>query len=142
MDCVNLKREFGKTYRVRYEESYYAEYGPNARVEAPWLMVIPCRNGYICPLGGRDLVACTNHLGPVANVLKSLPFTRMAQDGDDGCNIQFDVKHFDEVARIMKPRRRRRLSPEERAKRIKRLQEYWAHKGQVRPLREPRTVTA
>ncbi len=35
MDCVNLKREFGREFRVQYEESYYAEYGTDARVEAP-----------------------------------------------------------------------------------------------------------
>ena len=137
MDCVNLKREFGETYRVRYEESYYAEYGPTARKEDPWLMVIPCRNGCICPAGGRDLVACTNHLGPVANLLKALPFARMVQDGDDGSNVVFDVDHFEEVARIMKPRKRRRLSPEEKAIRTKRLQEYWANKDQVRTLTGP-----
>ena len=142
MDCVDLKREFGKEYRVRYEESYYAEYGPNARVEVPELMIIPCRNGQICPWGGRDLVACTDRLGPVANTLMALPFTTIAQEGSDGVNVAFDLKHFEEVARIMKPRRRRRLSPAERAKRTRRLREYWAHNRQVRTPTEPNDTAA
>lgn len=137
MNCVNLKKMFGKRYRVRYEESYWAEHGENARVEDPWLMVIPCRNGHISPWGGFNLVASTNHLGPVANALKRLPFTTMIREGDDGCDVLFDIQHVDAVLQVMKPRKRRRLSPEERAKRTKRLHEYWANKTQVRTLAEP-----
>jgi hypothetical protein len=126
MDCLNLKKEFGDKYRVVYEESYYAEYGPHARVEDPWLMIIPCRNGHICPWGGRFLAACTNNLGPVANPLMALPFARTSQIGD-GANIHFDAEHFEEVARIMKPRKLRWLSPEEQTKRTRRLRAYWGH---------------
>jgi len=134
MDCVNLKREFGKRYRVRYEESYFAEYGENARVEDPWLMIIPCRNGHICPWGGEDLAAITGRSGSVANRLKALPFTTLVQEGSEGVVVLFHVKHVEEVAEIMKPRRRRRLSPEERARRVDRLRSYWADKRQVRAL--------
>ena len=121
MNCVNLKKMFGKRYRVRYEESYRAEHGENARVEDPWLMVIPCRNGHISPWGGFGLVASTNHPGPVANALKQLPFTSVIREGEDGCDVLFDIRYVDAVLQIMKPRKRRRLSPEERAKRTKRL---------------------
>jgi hypothetical protein len=37
MECINLKARFGKRYKVTYEESYFAEYGPHARKEDPWL---------------------------------------------------------------------------------------------------------
>ena len=142
MDCVNLKRTFGRKYRVRYEESYYAEHGPDARVEDPWLIIIPCRNGEICPWGGQNLAACTNRAGPVANELMRLPFTTTAQSGDDGVNVVFDVKHLEKVAQIMKPRTRRRLSASERQKRALRLREYWANKRQVRALAESRSGAA
>jgi hypothetical protein len=46
--------------------------------------------------------------------IRRLPFVSVEQDGDDGVNATFHVDRFDEVARIMKPRRRRRLSPEQR----------------------------
>jgi hypothetical protein len=46
------------------------------------------------------------------------------QDGDDGVNVVFHVDHFDEVAAIMKPRRRRRLTPSQRAKRVERLSAF------------------
>ena len=48
----------------------------------------------------------------------------MVQDGDDGVNARFHVNHIDEVAKIMKPRRRRRLSDEQRRAAAVRLAEY------------------
>ena len=81
------------------------------------------------PWGGRNLAACTNHVGRVANKLKALPFTNVVRDGDDGVDVVFDEEHFEEVARIMKPQKRRRLSASEREKRTRRLQEYWGHRA-------------
>ena len=110
MHCINLQKRFGRRFKVRYAEDYFAQYGPNAQTEDPWYMEIPCENGSIAPWGGFELVACTKTAGPVANRLKAIPFTRVAQDGDDGANVVFGVEHFDVVAKLMKPRRRRRLS--------------------------------
>ena len=78
-------------------------------------MIILCQNGEICPWGGENLAACTNTSGPVAKRLKALPFATVAQDGTDGANVVFDVEHFDEVAAIMRPRKRK-LSEEHKAK--------------------------
>ena len=115
-DCINLQRMCGEQYKVAYEESYYAEHGENAYREDPWLMIIPCVNGHICPWGGSNLAACTDRSGSVAMRLRKLPFLDLSatQDGSDGINAVFDVKHFAEVARIMQPRKRRRLSPEQK----------------------------
>ena len=124
-ECVNLKERYGDRYRVEYEESYYAERGDGARSDDPWLMVILCQNGHICPWGGSKLAACTSGAGSVAKRLKALPFAEVAQDGADGANVVFDVEHFDQVAEIMKPRRRRRLSPEHRAKLLEASREFW-----------------
>jgi hypothetical protein len=49
---------------------------------------------------------------------------RVVQDGEDGINVVFDVRHFEEVTEVLKPRRRRRLTPEQLAKRTERLQKY------------------
>jgi hypothetical protein len=70
------------------------------------------------------LAACTNTAGPVAKRLKALPFTTVAQDGADGATVLFDVEHFDEVAEIMKPRRRYRVSGEEARRRAERIAKY------------------
>jgi len=122
--CINLKERFGHHYRVAYEESYFADYGPNARIEDPWLMVVLCEHGEICPWGGTTLAACTNKAGAVAKRLKSLPFTKVAQDGDDGANILFDIEHFAQIAAIMKPRKRRRMTEQQRRAAAERLRQY------------------
>ena len=72
--------------------------------------------GHICPWGGSLLAACTKIAGKIANRLKRLPFAQVAQDGDDGVNVVFDVQHFDTIADIVKPRQRRTrvLSEEQR----------------------------
>ena len=113
MQCVNLKRRFGDRYRVDYEEAYFAE-RTRRTLEDPWQMLVLCRNGHICPWGGSLLAACTRGRGAVAGRLRSLPFAAVVQDGDDGVNVLFDVKHFDDVAAIMRPRRRRHVSEAER----------------------------
>jgi hypothetical protein len=53
-----------------------------------------------------------------------MPCVALMQDGDDGVNVVFHVEHFAEVAHVMKPKRRRELSPEKRHQQIERLQEY------------------
>ena len=119
--CIDLRRQFGDCYRMRHED---AQHGKHARTEDPWLMVIACRNGHIGPWGGTTLVACTDRSGPVAKRLKSLPFAQVAQDGDDGVNVLFDVAHFDEVAQIMRPLRKYRVSKKEANRRAERVAKY------------------
>ena len=114
MDCVNLKERFGRKYRVTYEESYYAQYGPRAQTDDPWLQIIPCRRGHIFPWGDNILAASTNGRGPTAHKLAALDFTTISQDGDDGVTMLFPVERFPEVAELMKPRRRRQVSDQER----------------------------
>jgi hypothetical protein len=116
--CIDLAEQFGQRYRVEYEESYFAQYGPRARVDDPWLKIIPCRAGHICPWGGSKLAAATNKPGPTARKLAALPGAILWQDGSDGATVLFDVALFPRVAKLMDPRRCRRLSPEQRAKLI------------------------
>jgi hypothetical protein len=122
--CIDLSERFGQRYRVEYEESYFAQYGPRARVNDPWLKIIPCRAGHICPWGGRGtrgagrLAAVTNTPGPTARKLAALPGASLWQDGSDGATVLFDGALFSQVAKLMHPRRCRRLSDERRAKLI------------------------
>jgi len=113
-----LAERFGRQYRIEYEESYFAQYGPRARVDDPWLQIVPCRVGHICPWGGSKLAAVTNTPGPTARKLAILSGASLWQDGSDGATVLFDVALFPQVARLMHPRRCRRLSDEQRAKLI------------------------
>ena len=112
---INLRRRFGRRFKVKYEPAYEAEHGRGARVEDPWLMVLPCRYGHLYPFGGTLLAASVDGHPNVAGVLRRLRCCRIHQDGDFGeLTVVFDVADFPKVAKIMKPRRRRVLSEEAR----------------------------
>jgi hypothetical protein len=113
--CINLKERFGRRYRVTYEESYRADRGAGARAADPWLMIVPCRYGHIFPHGGNLLAASVDGHPNVAGVLRRLACCRVHQDGDFGeLTALFDVADFPKMAQIMRPRRRRQVSPEQR----------------------------
>ena len=114
--CVDLKAIFGDHLKLDVDKSYYAERPEFRRQEEPWLTHVLCQKGHIGVWGNNLLVACTNRAGSVAKRLKALPFVTVVQDGTDGVNATFPPDHFDAVAEIMKPRKRRRLSGEQRAK--------------------------
>ena len=57
MNCPNLKELYGDRFKVRYEESYFAEHGSGAWREDPWLMILLCQRGHICPWGPDTLAA-------------------------------------------------------------------------------------
>jgi hypothetical protein len=136
-DCIDLSERFGRRYRVEYEESYWAQYGPRARVNDPWLKIIPCPAGHICPWGGPTLAAVTDKAGPIAGKLAALPEADLCQDGSDGATVLFDVSDFEAVAQIIHPRRCRQLSPERRKKLGEAGAKHrFAHGAQKR--REPR----
>jgi hypothetical protein len=120
----NLNELYGDRFRVTSEESLTAERGENARNTDPWLMIIPCMNGHIFPWGGEMLGASTHRPGRVVATLAKLSFVQVVQDGSDGANVAFPVTEFEAVAAIMKPRRRRRLSPEQIARQTERLRKF------------------
>jgi hypothetical protein len=122
--CIDLKKRFGDRYQVTYEESYAAQHGKRAHKPGPWLMIIPCRNGHIYPQGGDLLAASTNHRSRVATRLIELPGVTVVQDGSDGVNVAFPIAAFEQVAAVMKPRKRRKLSAKERAERDARLKRF------------------
>jgi hypothetical protein len=124
MECVNLRGRFGRQYRIEHEESYYAERPEHRSAEEAWLQIIPCQRGHIYPHGHNMLAAATNGRGAIVKKLLAVPGAKMWQDGDDGVNVLFPVERFDDVAKLMRPRRRRRLSPEQRAKAVERLAKY------------------
>ena len=106
--CIDLAERFGRRYRVEYEESYFAQYGPRARVNDPWLKIIPCRLGHLMPWGGSLLAAVTDRAGPAARKLAALPGAILWQDGSDGATVLFDVTDLPRMAKLMHPKRRRK----------------------------------
>lgn len=119
--CINLRERFGGPYKVDLEE-------PAVSFADPWYHIIPCEHGHIY-VHGHDYLGFASK-SPIAGKrsvaarVAALPFTQVVQDGCDGANIIFDVRYFDLVATIVKPRRRRRLSDEQRAAAVDRLRPY------------------
>lgn len=72
--------------------------------------------------------------------MAELPFATVTQDGDDGMNIVFAACHFEEVAQIVKPKRRRRLSEEQRAKAVRNLVPFTVANASENHLERARTV--
>jgi len=121
---INLRQHFGRRFKVVYAEDYGVQYGPRATTEDPWYMELPCEHGTIGPWDETHLVACTRTAGPIAKALKALPFAHVHQDGVDGANVVFPADRFGELAVLLKPRRRRVLSPSARQKAAERLAPY------------------
>ncbi len=113
-ECINLKARFGARWKVKYEESYAAERGERAYSADPWLMIVACQYGEIYPHGGEMLGVSTKRRGPITKRIAELPFIKITQDGDDGINAIFHVKNIEEVVAIVKPRRRRQYTPEQK----------------------------
>jgi len=120
--CINLRERYGDVYRITHDESYHHERTEFRSIEEPWLQVIPGRYASIYPHGG-ELLAVSTHERTSGRVNQSLrrkllaiPGVEPQQDGGDGIDATFPVEAFDAVAELVKARRRRRLSPEQRAK--------------------------
>lgn len=123
-NCINLKKRFGKDYRVKREESYYADHGEHARKDDPWLQIIPCRRGsHIFPWGGKMLAVSLARRSKLAGMLLTLG-GELLQDGDDGQTVGFDVSLFEDVAKVMRPHKRRKWSQEQKEAAAERLRQF------------------
>lgn len=119
--CINLKGRFGGKYRIGHDESAEHERGG---FNDPWLLTIPARFGDFFPWGGDRIGLATSNRGPTARAISRLPFVRIEQDAEDGITVSFPVEHFSEVAQLAKPRRKRVLSPEQKAAAVERLAKF------------------
>ena len=120
--CVNLRRRFGDRYRIEFEDAYYAIAGERTKADKVWYQVIPCKWGTIYPYGDDILAAEVDGHPRIANRLRDQPFCRVHQDGDFGeLTVLFHVNDIRKVAKIMRARRKRQISDEERAVLMERL---------------------
>ena len=101
MECIDVERRF-PTYKLGYEDHVVGG------TQDPWLKVILCRLGSICPAGGSKLWACTDGRRNAASraFIQGVDGVVVKMDGDDGVNAEFDVKDAATVFKIMKARRR------------------------------------
>ena len=117
--CVNLEALYGERFKIKRDPAY------PACCKDPWTFVIPCeRDGEIYPHGGT-LIACQIDGRPVtAAKIEALPGAKVTQEGGRDKTVVVDVRHAEAVFRIMKPRKRRRLSEKQRRIQSERLKEF------------------
>lgn len=116
-ECINLWRRFGHRYRVTFDPAYDPRHVPRDKLD-PWYMQIPGRRGCIVPWGGTSLAVEVDGRPVTARRLAESGVCKLIRDGDDGQTFLFDVAGFAAVAATIRAKRRRRLSPQQRAKLI------------------------
>lgn len=115
-DCINLKERFGKVYRIKHDEAVQER----AERKDPWMMIITCKWGIIYPQGGTKLAAEVDRHPTAARALQKMAGVEQTQEGDLELEntFVFDVSLFDQVGEVLKPKRRRVLTAEHKAKAV------------------------
>jgi hypothetical protein len=109
--CVNLLEHFGDRVQVTFDPAYDA-HGRHRDNLDPWMMQLPCAgHGVTIYPHGRELLAVEVNGRPgLARQLVTAPGVKLYQDGDGEQTFLFDAALFDQVAAVVRPRRRRRLT--------------------------------
>ncbi len=121
--CPNLKALFGDCYRIGFDPSYDPKGVPRDKLN-PWAMTLPCRLGTIYPHGADRLAVEIDYHGSMAKRVAALPGVTLGQGGDNEHTYLFPLTVFASVAAIVKPKRRRRMTPEQKAASMERLAGY------------------
>ncbi len=117
---INLKARFGSRYRITFDPAYDAK---GKHLLDPWMMQLSGRYGTIYP-HSADLLAVECDYHPQAAKKLAALALRCIQDGTGEKTFVFPVEQFEDVAAIVQPKRKRTLSPEQRAERVQRLAAY------------------
>ena len=119
--CVDMRKTFGTRFKYTWDPAFKAERPEWRKVEAPWLTRIACRHGWLMPWGGTQLAAYCCAGAVKRSQLEQLKCVQIAQGGGNDLVGVFDVKDLDAVLAVMRARKPRRYSVEERARRTARL---------------------
>src|SRR5262245_29563888 len=96
------------------------------------MMTLPCKGGIVIYPHGKTVLAVEiDHHPHLAARVAAIPGVRLYQDGDHEKTFLFDVEAFDKVAEVVEPKKRRRLSEEQRAAQVERLKAHRFGKGEV-----------
>ena len=115
--CPDLKRKFGKQYRVEWAPEH------QPRSKDPWLYQIPCRAGVIVPWGEGLLAICLSGHSRLVRWLEEAG-CQVKQQGDHETNLVFPLSLFRQVAKLVHPRIRRKLSATQKRTLVERLKRY------------------
>jgi hypothetical protein len=112
MNPIDLKTLAAGRFRLFYDEAALIEQGGK---KDPWYQVIPCRYGQIYPYSDTLLAIHSKGSG-IRRKLQAIDGLKLHNWSDDGEAIfLFAPGLFDQVAEIVKPKRKRRLSASHKA---------------------------
>jgi hypothetical protein len=125
--CVNLSELYGDRFRIFWDEAYDPDYKHVPKdLRDPWYMELrggergPGRNsgpGFsIYPYGHNTLALEIDYHNPTAAKIAKIPGVRIHQDGDQEKTLLFDVSLFEQIAPLLKLRKKRLVSEAERAR--------------------------
>lgn len=109
---IDLKRLAGARWRVTLDDSAEQD---TSGAERLWLYRLAGNRGHVYVHGADRLGVWTDQRG-MRDRLLALPGARLHQDGDREWTIVLAVEHLDTAAGIIKARRRRQVSEEQRAR--------------------------
>jgi len=109
MNPIDLKAEFGGKWQIGLDEA------AGGRWADPWNYIVRCRHGHLYPVDGDRIGAATDRAGAIVRKLRAIDGVEVFQDGEDGANAVFHRAKLRFIARVMKPRSARHLSPAQRA---------------------------
>src|SRR5262245_45891867 len=113
--CIDLRPWLGDRDRIGWDPADASGH------RDPWLMTVPCRFGTVYPHGGDRLaVEGDGHKNVVAR-LRRLAGVRLHQGGDREFTFVFHGSLFLAVAALVRPRKRRRMTEEQRLRAAERL---------------------
>ncbi len=125
MDCLHLVELFGDKYRTGFDPAYEPRHRPQ-KSRDPWMMTIPCSRGVILPFGGEYLIAEVEDRPRIANRLSQLSCVELLQNGDLFIAVKFHIHDFEQVAQLLRPRKKPRLTAERRAALAERMRKLRA----------------
>jgi hypothetical protein len=117
--CPNLGELFGDVYRISHDEAAESR-------NDPWGMTMNGQLGIVYPFGAGLLAVDVDRHPAAARNVAAIDGVRVYHDGGwrGEMTFVFPVELLPLVAAIVKPRKRRRLSPEQREASIARLAAY------------------
>jgi hypothetical protein len=113
---LNLKAVAGMDYKITLDESVLMD---KVRENRVFYYRIPCKYGFINVHNDTQLAAYTNS-GRIAIKLMTLE-NIIKQRGDKEVRVLFTIDRLREVCNLLKARKKRKMSPENREKVIERF---------------------
>jgi len=108
---VDLEAVFGVRYKLR-KEADGVTWFETSEQDRVWLLELLCKYGVVYPQGG-DILAATITSRKIGKMVAALPCIRSSR-GDIERVVTFHVDDADAVLELLRPSRRRQVSPEER----------------------------